>query len=212
MASCHPDKKHCAHGLCPMCYKAAARAARGAKPRGMWTRNVHKPICHPDRTHVAKGLCSQCYSAAYAAAHKDERRAMAELYQATHKKQIAARHAAYRAAHREEKKAYNIAHRNERRAYKNAASAAYHARNKLAALNAYGGPKCACCDESLIEGLTIDHINGGGRDHRKEAGGGSRFYCWLKKHNYPAGFQVLCGTCNMAKGTSDHCPHQDMIP
>jgi hypothetical protein len=76
---------------------------------------------------------------------------------------------------------------------------------------AYGGPKCVCCGETLFEGLTIDHTNGDGSKHRKEIGtkGGHSLYRWLKAHGYPPGFQVLCYTCNCAKGTKDHCPHQD---
>jgi hypothetical protein len=83
-------------------------------------------------------------------------------------------------------------------------------KDKMAALNAYGGAKCACCGETLFEGLTIDHLDGGGAKHRRQIhGGGTGLYQWLKHKGYPPGFQVLCGTCNMAKGQRDHCPHQD---
>lgn len=36
---------------------------------------------------------------------------------------------------------------------------------------------------------------------------GSRFYVWLKKNNYPPGFQILCYNCNCAKGHFGYCPH-----
>lgn len=81
---------------------------------------------------------------------------------------------------------------------------------KLAAFNAYGGPHCACCGETLPAGLTIDHVKGNGNTMRKEQGYGYAFYRWLKRNNYPPGYQVLCATCNMAKGTGDHCPHRDI--
>lgn len=74
------------------------------------------------------------------------------------------------------------------------------------ALNAYGN-KCACCGEMAIEFLSIDHINGGGSKHRRELGGGSHFYHWLKKNGYPAGFRVLCHNCNQALGLYGYCPH-----
>lgn len=78
------------------------------------------------------------------------------------------------------------------------------AKIRLLALTAYGG-KCACCGEDRIEFLAIDHIDGGGRIHRKEINMDITF--WLKKHNYPPGFQVLCHNCNLAKGFYGACPH-----
>jgi len=83
----------------------------------------------------------------------------------------------------------------------------------------YGG-KCACCGESEDAFLCIDHINGGGNQHRKvtfkvkrtESGsmagtGGGRFYRWLQTNNYPPEFQVLCWNCNSAKHKLGQCPH-----
>lgn len=75
----------------------------------------------------------------------------------------------------------------------------YRAQIKLEALTAYGGVKCVGCSEATFEILEIDHIEGGGCKHRKEVncgGGGHGFYQWLKRNNYPAGFRVLCPTCN----------------
>jgi hypothetical protein len=83
---------------------------------------------------------------------------------------------------------------------------------KAEVYKAYGGAKCACCGETLFEGLTMDHIKGDGAIHRRLLGmpkGGYHLYRWLKAHGYPEGFQVLCGTYNIAKRTSDHCPHRD---
>lgn len=72
----------------------------------------------------------------------------------------------------------------------------------------YGG-KCACCGETAIEFLTIDHIAGNGNRHRKEIGrqGGWRFYQWLQENGYPAGFRVLCFNCNCSIGHWGYCPH-----
>ena len=67
--------------------------------------------------------------------------------------------------------------------------------------------QCACCGESEIDFLALDHINGGGGKHRKEVGRGYRFIRWLQKNNYPDGFQVLCHNCNQAKSYYDGCPH-----
>jgi len=74
----------------------------------------------------------------------------------------------------------------------------------------YGGI-CACCGESYIEFLSIDHINGGGKKHLREIGvnGGRNFYKWLKDNNYPDGFRVLCMNCNFSLGHYGICPHAE---
>lgn len=58
-------------------------------------------------------------------------------------------------------------------------------------------PVCANCGENHIEFLEIDHINGGGRQHKREIGG--NLFAWLRKNNLPEGFQVLCANCNAKK-------------
>ncbi len=71
------------------------------------------------------------------------------------------------------------------------------------------GKKCACCGESHVEFLTIDHIHGGGLAHRREIGP-SMIYQWLIKNNFPDGFRVLCMNCNFALGRYSHCPHGNL--
>jgi hypothetical protein len=78
---------------------------------------------------------------------------------------------------------------------------------RLAAMDAYGGPTCACCGEKTIEFLQIDHIDGGGNKQLRNLKV-STLYQWLKSHKYPPGFQVLCANCNFAKGAYGVCPHQ----
>ena len=79
----------------------------------------------------------------------------------------------------------------------------YRFRIKLEALDAYGGPRCSACGyDREVSVLEIDHVDGGGRAHRREismGGGGHPFYLWLKRNGYPDGFCVLCPTCNKAK-------------
>lgn len=77
---------------------------------------------------------------------------------------------------------------------------------RLEALAHYGG-KCDCCEEARSEFLAIDHINGGGRKHRKEIGA-YHIEAWLKKEGWPQGFRVLCHNCNMAFGLYSRCPHE----
>jgi hypothetical protein len=86
-----------------------------------------------------------------------------------------------------------------------------HRKQRLAALRAYSSetPACVCCGEQMLVFLSLDHINGGGGKQRKETGGGG-FYTWLRRHNYPAGFQVLCHNCNLGRQINGGtCPHQE---
>jgi hypothetical protein len=50
-----------------------------------------------------------------------------------------------------------------------------------------------------VDCLTIDHPNNDGAKERKAVGSGTSFYVWLKKHNYPEGYQVLCNNCQLKK-------------
>ena len=88
-------------------------------------------------------------------------------------------------------------------------SAARCALYKNDAILKYGG-KCACCGESRICFLTIDHTDNTGAQHRRS--GAAHIYRWLKVNNYPnSGFQVLCYNCNCAKQFAEHgerCPHE----
>lgn len=82
---------------------------------------------------------------------------------------------------------------------------------RLDVLSVYsnGTMKCACCGESELKFLCLDHIHGGGSKHRKEVGSGFALYLWLKRSGYPKGYQVLCHNCNMAKGFYGLCPHKE---
>ena len=76
-------------------------------------------------------------------------------------------------------------------------------KKKRQVLTAYSGGhlKCARCGVADIDILCIDHVNGGGNQHRKSLGlsAGTHFYKWLEDSNFPDGFQVLCYNCNMKK-------------
>lgn len=76
------------------------------------------------------------------------------------------------------------------------------------------GRECACCGESMLELLTLDHVNNDGAEQRREwrkekntAGGGRNFYRWVIKMGFPADLQVLCMNCNAAKHWYGVCPH-----
>jgi hypothetical protein len=93
----------------------------------------------------------------------------------------------------------------------NASHRKYHHINKMSALIKYSGnpPFCVCCGEKEVRFLTIDHINNDGKNHRKEIRG--QIAVWLKKNNYPQGFQTLCFNCNCGKSINKGiCPHKDI--
>lgn len=84
---------------------------------------------------------------------------------------------------------------------------------KVEIFNHYG-PNCECCGESNLIFLNIDHIDGNGNNHRREvfgvqSGGGTRFYRWLKRQDFPDGYRVLCFNCNFgAARCGGTCPHK----
>ena len=72
-------------------------------------------------------------------------------------------------------------------------------------IGAYGG-ECSCCGERERDFLTIDHINGGGTQHRKQVHG--KVYAQLRRDGFPPGYRVLCWNCNWAFRLMDACPHR----
>lgn len=61
-ATCHPDRRHKAKGLCRACYE---------RERG----ETKKATCHPDRPEQAKGLCGACYQREWKKANPEKFRA-----------------------------------------------------------------------------------------------------------------------------------------
>lgn len=74
------------------------------------------------------------------------------------------------------------------------------------------GP-CACCGESRIEFLAIDHINGGGKDDNKHNPGWNKLRR-LEKDEWPEDakktYRILCHNCNASLGSYGYCPHQNL--
>ncbi len=74
---------------------------------------------------------------------------------------------------------------------------------KVEVLTHYGNGVCACvkCGFDDIRALSIDHIDGGGLEHRRSLGitSGGNFYLWLKRNVFPTGYQTLCMNCQYIK-------------
>jgi len=93
--------------------------------------------------------------------------------------------------------------------YQTKPNAKYRKRIRLEVLQHYSNaeiPFCNCCNEAHLEFLAIDHINGGGREHRKSMKA-SNIYMALRKENLPTGYRVLCHNCNASLGYYGYCPH-----
>lgn len=68
-------------------------------------------------------------------------------------------------------------------------------RNDIIHHYSQGSMKCACCSESRLEVLDLDHINGGGNRERKHMSLEQRNRLIIRK-GYPPGYRILCRNCN----------------
>ncbi len=85
----------------------------------------------------------------------------------------------------------------------------YNERLKMKVFSHYGGtpPRCACCGESLVQFLSLDHMNGRGMAEFKRLHGSNGVYRFLVRTGFPGGYQILCMNCNFAKGKFGSRPH-----
>jgi hypothetical protein len=72
-------------------------------------------------------------------------------------------------------------------------------------LDLYGGV-CQCCGEAKFEFLGIDHVNGGGREERRQTAG--NWYLWLARQPKRDDLRTMCHNCNLSHGHYGYCPHQ----
>lgn len=112
----------------------------------------------------------------------------------------------YREEHREQLTSYRHARMEQFREY--ARKSYWKHRDKILekrrklkeeVLTRYGGRKLACviCQEVRMDCLSIDHVEGRGKEHRSRVG--AHMYQWLKSNNYPEGYQTLCMNCQWIK-------------
>ncbi len=111
-------------------------------------------------------------------------------------------HGVCKVCSRETNRAWYKTHREERLPIARKSAIANRRKLKLEVLTHYGSdlgkPKCVTCGDERLPCLTIDHINGGGAEHRRSLG--TRNICqWLKKKNFPYGYQTLCMNCQFMK-------------
>lgn len=125
-------------------------------------------------------------------------------------------------AHRADARRWALEHPEEKKAisrrcyYKNrerflANAKARTKKLRLEIITSLGGA-CACCGDTTFEFLTIDHINGGGKQHRRQYSGNS-VYVIIRREGYPKDkYRVLCMDCNFSLGAWGYCPHEKQSP
>jgi hypothetical protein len=151
-----------------------------------------------ERKHYAKGLCHLHYCREHKSAWQETKRRYMGAY--NNLPEVRERYKKYMKVYCSTPKYKESERQRSKKRY---------TEDKKIILEHYGGnpPKCACCGESRYEFLSIDHINGGGRQHRKTVHARS-FYLWLIKNNFPEEYRILCFNCNCARGFFGYCPHE----
>ena len=82
----------------------------------------------------------------------------------------------------------------------------YNLKRKVEMVDSYGG-KCACCGETEIAFLSLDHANGGGTQHRLRMGQ-NKMMAELRAAGWPKdGYRILCMNCQFGTRYGHECPH-----
>lgn len=137
--------------------------------------------------------------------HRD--RARRDGCQGRCKSCISARERKRYAANRDAVHEYNVRHYAANREERLESVRQYAAEFK-AIVFAHYGEACVCCGSG--HDLTLDHINGDGREWRHRVFGGdkvsnARVYRWFIINDFPDDIQTLCRRCNRSKGTGPRC-------
>lgn len=77
-ATCHPDRKHQARGLCASCYQTQWRKEN---PEKLAARTKRMATCHPDRPVMAHDLCNSCYRREWRNENREYERTYQREYQ-----------------------------------------------------------------------------------------------------------------------------------
>jgi hypothetical protein len=130
-------------------------------------------------------------------------------YVATHKEQHAATCKRWAKENKKKMDAYYAQWRKdnpEKTAKKNRD---YKEKMRLQVFAHYGN-RCSCCGDDHREFFAMDHVNGEGNKHRREARitNSADLFLWIIRHNFPDTFRILCHNCNMARGFYGYCPHE----
>ena len=80
---------------------------------------------------------------------------------------------------------------------------------RLIVLSHYSDGKleCACCGESNSDLLTLQHINGDGKEERKNLT--KTIWQTIIDKGFPPGYEILCWNCHGSLSRHKYCPHKE---
>jgi hypothetical protein len=145
--------------------------------------------------------------------HPEKRKEYSTRYKQKNANKVSSYMSNYRKLHLDSLKVYNAKYHNDHRDALLAKSKLHGQNQRRLVLEHYGEGiiECACCGESNIKFLTLDHVNNDGYLHRKQLKlTGHKILRWIIKNEFPKGFQVLCMNCNFGKRMNNGiCPHKE---
>jgi hypothetical protein len=195
----HPSTRDGHQGTCKDCVRENVRLWNEANPEKV--RENRRRWKAANREKVLES------ARRFREANREKRREESRRYSEEHREDIRR----YREEHREEARERTRQWREANPEKTREAVSRWQQEQARTVFTHYSGtgpPSCACC--GATKRLSIDHVHGGGKEHRialfgKEDAGGPRFYYWLIKNGFPDGYQVLCMPCNASKGTGMEC-------
>lgn len=209
--------------------KPPAVMARAEAAEKVCKKGLHELT--PLSTYASNGACKACArirGRQYREENRESRRAQQAEYRAANRETARARDARNYVENGANIRAWHTANYQENREVILERNARYRAANREAinrqkveyatrlrydVLDHYGH-QCVCCRISTSDRfLSLDHITGGGADHRRtlKMSGGAQFHKWLRDNDYPTEYQVLCWSCNGAKRQRPACPHLEPV-
>jgi len=167
----------------------------------------------PDFTNHRKETRREWYLA-----HREQENERSQLYNETYKEKLAVRRREYDIDNKEYIKQrtlnYLASHKDTIKAkrhkywtdYKGPLTKQKRAIFWLRVLELYGD-RCSCCGEDLRAFGTIEHINGGGSEHRKK--NNLRILRDVIEENDKSKYRVTCWNCHLgAHHNGGICPHK----
>jgi hypothetical protein len=174
-------------------------SVHGSVPREMWCVRIPKGRNMPRYICI---LCRRDRAKAYRIAHPELIKQRKHDDRIKHFSREQRTNRAWKLAHPEIWKARNRSHYKNNKDLIKAQVRQSQLKTKMEVLSHYSGgaPYCKICNEKDVHFLGLDHLNGGGKAHKRKIGGaGGYVYLWARKNEYPAIFQVLCHNCNIRK-------------
>lgn len=157
--------------------------------------------------NYAYKLCIRCRerNKKYRQLNREHIKKIEHNWYETHKEKLIAASNKWKKSHPDWYKKYYWKHKDmlnkKQRIRYREREAEVNKRLRLEVLSHYSGgtPHCRVCKITNPQYLAIDHINNDGYIQKKQGVYGIVLYRWLKRNNFPEGYQILCHNHNYAK-------------